>query len=90
MMSFRLVSIAALMAVVSLMLQGCSDSVDDVVAGANTTTMSPEEGNATTTMEESNTTTTTFAESNATTTTSLTTEADEVSSANTSNQTLLL
>ena len=44
MMSFRLVSIAALMAVVSLMLQGCSDSVDDVVAGANTTTMSPEEG----------------------------------------------
>ena len=79
MMSFRVAFFAALMAVVALVLQGCSDSTDDVVADSNTTTTTLEEknesaaeGNATTTPVTDNnattTVTTTVAEGNSTTT----------------------
>ncbi|CAE7387264.1 mask [Symbiodinium natans] len=82
MMSFRVAFFAALMAVVALVLQGCSDSTDDVVADSNTTTTTLEETNES--AAEGNATTTPVADNNATTT--VTTTVAEGNSTTTSQE----
>ena len=97
MMSFRVIFMAALMAVVALVLQGCEDSPAEIAADTNTTTSMEETSNATTTAAaeaEGNATTvattaeaTTTVEANATESTTTTAEPETNS---TSNATLLL